>query len=423
HSFSLNSLMLCYQPKEHPEETHYDAKFDRCDGVEFDAITPDEKGNIFFFKGDHLWKGFSGPAQLANGTFQELDEYHHLAHVDAAFRMHSKDEDEPQAHDHIFFFLDDMVFSYYQQTLEKGFPVNIQQVFPGIPSHLDAAVECPKRECTTNSVLFFKGSDVYSFDIKTKTVKKKEWNHLPNCTSVLRWVEHYYCFHGNNFTRFHPVSGDVSGAYPKDARHYFMTCPNFGHGEAHRKPRCKLDAITTDRMGKSYAFTGSMYIRLDTPRDGIHHFPITRSWKEVSGAVDAVFSYGDNMYIIQGGQIYIYKSAAHYTLIEGYPKSVTEELGIQGPVDAAFVCADQHVAHIIQGQKMIDIDLTATPRAVKSEASLPIHKVDAATCDSEGVKLFVGPEYYLYQTPKVLAVSKISPVAQKFPPRIFGCED
>lgn len=43
----------------------------------------------------------------------------------------------------------------------------------------------------------------------------------------------------------------------------------------------------------------TMYIRLDTPRDGIHPFPIGRSWKEVSGSVNAVFSYGDKIYIIQ----------------------------------------------------------------------------------------------------------------------------
>lgn len=55
--------------------------------------------------GDHLWKGFSGPAEFANGTFQELDEYHHLGHVDAAFRMHNKDEEDSEHHDHVFFFL------------------------------------------------------------------------------------------------------------------------------------------------------------------------------------------------------------------------------------------------------------------------------------------------------------------------------
>lgn len=55
--------------------------------------------------GDHLWKGFSGPAELANATFQELDEYHHLGHVDAAFRMHNKDGKDSKHHDHVFFFL------------------------------------------------------------------------------------------------------------------------------------------------------------------------------------------------------------------------------------------------------------------------------------------------------------------------------
>lgn len=40
-------------------------------------------------------------------------------------------------------------------------------------------------------------------------------------------------------------------------------------------------------------------MRLDTHRDGSHHFPISRLWKEISGVVDAVYYYGDNMYIIQ----------------------------------------------------------------------------------------------------------------------------
>lgn len=117
-------------------------------------------------------------------------------------------------------------------------------------------------------------------------MKTKTWSHLPVCTSAFRWLEHYYCFHGHNFTRFHPVSGQVSGPYPKDARNYFMRCPNFGefmeenptndmilingfvliklslsagHGSGYSLPKCsevKIDAITTDDTGKTYFFAG-----------------------------------------------------------------------------------------------------------------------------------------------------------------------
>lgn len=133
------------------------------------------------------------------------------------------------------------------------------------------------------------GQDVYVYDIVTKTVKTKTWPDLPLCTSAFRWAEHYYCFHGHNFTRFNPVSGEVSGTYPKDARNYFMKCENFGgfikkrileihfggffvryiqscvfpagHGGDHKAPKCsevKLDAITTDDRGRIYLFTGNV---------------------------------------------------------------------------------------------------------------------------------------------------------------------
>ena len=35
-------------------EAHDDVP-DRCEGLEFDAITPDEHGNTFFFKGESLF--------------------------------------------------------------------------------------------------------------------------------------------------------------------------------------------------------------------------------------------------------------------------------------------------------------------------------------------------------------------------------
>lgn len=53
---------------------------------------------------------------------------------------------------------------------------------------------------------------------------------------------------------------------------------------------------------------------------------------------------------MQGTQVYIYKGGAHYTLIDGYPKPLNEELGVEGPVDAAFVCPGQDMVHIIRGK-------------------------------------------------------------------------
>lgn len=48
--------------------------------------------------------------------------------------------------------------------------------------------------------------------------------------------------------------------------------------------------------------------------------------------------------------MYIYKTGAHYTLVEGYPKTLREELGIEGQVDAAFLCPNENVVHVIQGE-------------------------------------------------------------------------
>lgn len=49
-----------------------------------------------------MFKGFHGQAELSNETFAELDDHHHLGHVDAAFRMHFENSSD---HDHMFFFL------------------------------------------------------------------------------------------------------------------------------------------------------------------------------------------------------------------------------------------------------------------------------------------------------------------------------
>ncbi|KAL6485038.1 hypothetical protein MHYP_G00070830 [Metynnis hypsauchen] len=420
-SLSLAAPSLFDGPKtadHHGMERHHDAKIDRCQGVEFDAIVPDEHGVTFFFKGQHMWTGFHGDAALLNHTYKEL------SHTNAAFRMHHSDSTD---HDHVFFFQGDKVFSYYQHKLEEGYPKNIPDVFPGIPNHLDAAVECPKGECAADSVLFFKDNKVYQFDARNKEVMLRQWSHLPNCTAAMRWLGHYYCFHGHNFTRFHPVTGAIVGNYPKDTRNYFMRCAKFGHGsndtERERCSHVHLDAITSDDLGKAYAFRGNFYLQLsDRQTVGWHAFPISRTWKEIEGDVDAAFSYDGKLYIIKGEQLFVYKSGADYALIEGYPKPLKDELGIEGPIDATFVCGDHEVVHVIKGRKMYDIDLNATPRTVQKDALLPFPRVDAGMCGPDGVKVFVGAHYFRYKSPMLLSHSRIRPRPQRISLELLGCD-
>uniref|UniRef100_A0A674EZJ6 Hemopexin n=1 Tax=Salmo trutta TaxID=8032 RepID=A0A674EZJ6_SALTR len=152
----LNCLCTCFVKlllySTHYElrcAVHHNANPDRCDGIEFDAIAPDEKGNTFFFKGDHLWKGFTGPAQVSSAFFKELDDYHHLGHVDAAFRMHNKVKPEDQ--DHIYLFL---ILSISMMYGAKKYLVIWRRATPRTSSWM------PKGECNSDSVLFFKGKPV-----------------------------------------------------------------------------------------------------------------------------------------------------------------------------------------------------------------------------------------------------------------------
>ncbi|KAG7463696.1 hypothetical protein MATL_G00179350 [Megalops atlanticus] len=416
-------MMADDQAPKHDHKEHHGAVHERCEGIEFDAIAASEKGVPFFFKGDHLWKGFHGPAELSNGSFKELDEHHHLGHVDAAFRMHY--EDDLKHHDHIFFFLDDHVFSFYNHTLEEGYPKKIEEVFPGIPAHLDAAVECPKGECSADSVIFFKGDDVFHYEVASKKVEEREWAHLPNCTSAFRWLEHYYCFHGHKFTKFHPVTGAVTGKYPKDARDFFMRCSKYGedsdHVEREQCSRVHLDAITSEDDGTIYAFRGHHYLRREGSNDAWKGFTIESSFKELHSEVDAVFSHKDHLYMIKDEQVFLYKVGEPHTLVDGYPKSVKEVLGVDGHVDAAFVCQHKDIVHVIQGQKLFDIDLDKEPH-ILVQTDLPFKKVDAGMCGLGGVKILQGSHFYSYESPRIMAASKMMPEARKISLDLLGCD-
>lgn len=49
------------------------------------------------------------------------------------------------------------LWAYRKGKLRSGYPKLIEEMFPGIPADLDAAVECHPKECPSETILFFKG--------------------------------------------------------------------------------------------------------------------------------------------------------------------------------------------------------------------------------------------------------------------------
>nr|XP_060627328.1 hemopexin [Anolis sagrei ordinatus] len=398
----------------------------RCGEDGFDAITLDENGTMLFFQGDLVWKGFSGAAEPLNASWPEIQ-----GPIDAALRIHHLDR--PDVHDNVFLFKGELLWAYAEGRLRAGYPRPIGDEFKGVPADLDAAVECHPKECGDGTLLFFKGPHVVTYDLKTQVAKQREWPALSNCSAAARWLGRYYCFQGARFWRFDPVTGEVPPNYPRDARDYFMRCPGRGHGHEARKNatlQAVLDlcsglpfrAFSSDDAGRIYAFREGHYFQVDkkSSRDGLHAWPLSHTWKDLQGEVDAAFSWDNKLHLIQGSQVTIYLADQGYRRVEGYPKPIQEELGVSG-ADAAFSCPHSQYVYLIQGDQLRRVDLNKSPRTPEAPHRLSHSQVDSALCSSEGIYLFRGPDFHHYSNVDQLLSATAPSPAQKVAPAFLRC--
>ncbi|XP_062983399.1 hemopexin [Elgaria multicarinata webbii] len=399
----------------------------RCaDEAGFDAVTLDETGTMLFFEGDLVWKGFTGPAVPINASWPEIQ-----GPVDAALRIHRLAL--PAVHDSVYLFQGKRVWAYAQGQLRPGYPRLIGEEFKGVPGDLDAAVECHPKECPAETVLFFKGATVFSYDLESGLVKQRSWPAVSHCSAAVRWLERYYCFQGIRFLRFNPVTGEVPPSYPRDARDYFMRCPGRGHGHETRSnatlralmDRCSgrpFHAFSSDDAGRVYAFRVGQYFRVDSVRDGWHSWPLKHTWKDLEGEPNAAFSWEDKLYLIQGPQVTIYRAGQGYSRVEGYPRALEEELGVAG-ADAAFTCPRSQEAYIIQGDLMRRVDLKQSPRRPGPALHIPHDHVDGALCTATGLYLFHGADFHHYSDVAQLTAATAPAPSQNTAVAFFRCPE
>lgn len=66
---------------------------------------------------------------------------------------------------------------------------------------------------------------------------------------------------------------------------------------------------------------------------------------------------------LQDDHVFLYKVGEPHTHIDGYPKPVKDVLGLDGPIDAAFVCHG-NTTHIVKGKIIISSSLFYVPRYI-----------------------------------------------------------
>ncbi|NXW11651.1 HEMO protein, partial [Fregetta grallaria] len=322
----------------------------------------------------------------------------------------------------------EQVWAYAGGQLRPGFPRRVGDEFPGVPGGVDAAVECHPEECGGETILFFKGDTVYSFDLALRVTKPRTWLGLGPCSAALRWLERYYCLRGTHFQRFDPLTGDVPPGYPRDLRDYFIPCPGRGHGQGNASwgdagDRCSkmpFQALLSDDTGRIYAFRGGLSFRLDSWRDGHHAWPLGHTWPGLEGEVDAAFAWDGRTYLIQGSQVSIFLSEQGHRRVLGYPQALQEELGVPS-ANAAFTCPGSAHLYLITGDRVRLVDLTQTPRRAGEPVPLPHDHVDGAMCTKDGVFLFRGPSYHQYPSVAELLGAQQPAPPQSITTRFFHC--
>ncbi|KAG7331372.1 hypothetical protein KOW79_005341 [Hemibagrus wyckioides] len=196
------------------------------------------------------------------------------------------------------------------------------------------------------------------------------------------------------------------------------------HIEREQCSHVHLDAITEDDDHDLFAFRGHHYLsKID---DKYHAGTIESAFKGLHDDIDAAFSHEEHIHIVKDDKVYVYnishKQGEPHTLRSGYPRSVKDALGLEGHIDAAFICPNVHVVHVIQGNKIYDVDISHEPPTHTEAKTIPYKHVDTAMCNANGVSVVVDDDFYHYQSPAIFVTARILPEKQDVAKELLGCD-
>ncbi|XP_048349955.1 hemopexin [Sphaerodactylus townsendi] len=157
-------------------------------------------------------------------------------------------------------------------------------------------------------------------------------------------------------------------------------------------------------------------------RTGWHAWALSHTWKDLQGQVDAAFSWEDKLYLIQGSQVTIYRSAQGYSRVAGYPRALQEELGVAA-VDAAFTCPHSKDLYLIQGNAIRARGTCCSE--VGAPALCSAHPTPMRDSSVHGLgrvyHSFHGPSFHHYASVQALLAATAPAAAQDTAAAFFKC--
>ncbi|XP_068107761.1 matrix metalloproteinase-18-like [Hyperolius riggenbachi] len=142
-----------------------------CGDEPIDTFVSTKEGSIYLFKGEYFWDLSHGKLpmapkkkhpQLISSKWKELP-----ASIDAAVRLQNPVAEQDGK---IFFFKGNQYWKYDNNKLEPGYPKQMNEGFPGVPSNVDAAFTQPAivakggKVIRDERIFFIKGKKYFLYD-------------------------------------------------------------------------------------------------------------------------------------------------------------------------------------------------------------------------------------------------------------------
>ncbi|XP_071855385.1 uncharacterized protein [Apostichopus japonicus] len=335
------------------------SELDGCISGQFDAITRTSDGKTYAFKDNLVMKLNEPGTAVACGYPKEITDVFPLlpSYLDAAVNWNNGKT---------YFFKGSQYWATTGTTLDSGYPKQISAHWPGLPNDIDAAVVWGGN----GKGFFFKGTQYWRYNPISDSTERGNidtntyWPGYNQGTvdAAFQWSNgRTYLFKGEQYWRYNDAAHRIDSGFPLSTSKEWLGCPTI-RTTIPSEEMCpsglgcvsgSFDAITRTSDGNTYAFKGTLVAKLadgDTIIAAGYPKPICDVFIGIPSNLDAAVFWGNGKtYFFKGDQ---YWRTSGTSPDSGYPKQISAAWhGLPNDIDAAVVWEPNGKGYFFKGTK------------------------------------------------------------------------